>query len=273
MPDQPTDLPPVARPPGTHAPLEAGEMVLLRDRKGRRHLVTLEDGGEWHSHAGILAHDDLIGGPEGRALRTTGNMELVVLRPTRDDYVLKMKRGAQVIYPKDLGAILMVGDIFPGARVFESGLGSGALSMALLRAGASVLGYEIRADFLARARSNVARFAGSEAFDRYDTHERDAYAGIDASGLDRVLLDLPEPWQVVPHAAQALAPGGILVAYTPSVVQVVTLRSALDAAGFQMAETLEVLHRAWHVEHPAVRPVHRMQGHTGFLTHARLAID
>ncbi len=251
--------------------LRAGDQVLFVDNKGRRYLVELAVGGEFHTHAGPVAHDEVIGAPAGCEVRSLKGARYRVWRPSFADIVLSMPRGAQVIYPKDLGAILMVGDIFPGARVFESGLGSGALSMALLRAGASILGYELRADFLARARSNVTRFAGPAALERYDTHERDAYAGIDASGLDRVLLDLPEPWQVVPHAAQALSPGGILVAYTPSIVQVVTLRAALDAAGFQMAETLEVLHRAWHVEHPAVRPVHRMQGHTGFLTHARLA--
>jgi len=253
--------------------LRPGDEVLFIDARGRRYLVELANGKEFHTHAGPVPHDDVIGRSEGSEVRSVKGARYRVWRPTLGDVVLSMPRGAQVIYPKDLGAILMLGDIFPGARVFESGLGSGALSMALLRAGASVLGYELRADFLARARSNVARFAGDDALARYDTHERDAYEGIDATGLDRVLLDLPEPWQVVPHAAGALAPGGILVAYTPSVVQVVTLRDALESAGFLVAETLEVLHRSWHVEHPAVRPMHRMQGHTGFLTHARLAAD
>lgn len=253
--------------------LRAGEHTLFVDSKGRRYLVELSAGGEFHTHSGPVAHDDVIGRPAGSEVRSLKGGRYQVWRPTLGDIVLSMPRGAQVIYPKDLGAILSVGDIFPGARVFESGLGSGALSMTLLRAGAHVLGYEIRPDFLARARTNVGRYAGEEALDRYDTHERDAYAGIDATGLDRVVLDLPEPWQVVPHAASALAPGGILVAYTPSIVQVVTLRAALDAGGFAMAETIEVLHRGWHVEHPAVRPVHRMQGHTGFLTHARRAPD
>lgn len=247
-----------------------GDHVLFVDGKSRRYLVQLVSGGEFHTHAGPVSHDEVIGRPPGCEVRSVKGARYRVWPPTLADIVLSMPRGAQVIYPKDLGAILMLADVFPGARVFESGLGSGALSMTLLRAGAEVLGYEIRADFLARARANVGRYAGEEALGRYDTHERSAYDGIDATGLDRVVLDLPEPWQVVPHAAGALAPGGILVAYTPSVVQVVTLRNALDAAGFLVAESLEVLHRAWHVEHPAVRPAHRMQGHTGFLTHARL---
>lgn len=252
--------------------LQAGDQVLFVDSRGRRYLVQLGAGGEFHTHAGPVSHDEVIGQPEGTEVRSLKGGRYRVWRPTLADVVLAMPRGAQVIYPKDLGAILMLADIRPGDRVFESGLGSGALSMALLRAGAEVLGYELRADFLARARANVERFAGAEALGRYDTYERDAYDGIDATGLDRVVLDLPEPWQVVPHAAGALVPGGILVAYTPSIVQVVTLRAALEASGFRMAETLEVLHRAWHVEHPAVRPVHRMQGHTGFLTHARFAV-
>jgi tRNA (adenine57-N1/adenine58-N1)-methyltransferase len=165
----------------------------------------------------------------------------------------------------------MHADIFAGARVFESGLGSGALSMALLRAGAIITGYELRPDFHARARRNVERFLGADALDRYLTHERSSYEGIDERGLDRVVLDLPEPWQVVPHAAQALRPGGLILSYSPSVVQVVTVHAALVEHGFAMIDTVEVIQRAWHVEDPAVRPVHRMQGHTGFLTVARLA--
>lgn len=251
-------------------PLAAGETVLLVDTRKRRYLVVLACGGEFHTHTGPLAHDALIGADEGSVVTSVRGAKYVVWRPTLADYVLEMPRGAQVIYPKDLGPILMQADIFAGARVFESGLGSGALSMALLRAGAHITGYEIRADFLARARRNVETYLGAQVLDRYVTEERSAYEGIDATGLDRVVLDIPEPWQVVPHAAGALAPGGILVAYTPSIMQVVTVRAALDEAGFKLAETVEILQRAWHVEDPAVRPVHRMQGHTGFLTSARL---
>jgi tRNA (adenine57-N1/adenine58-N1)-methyltransferase len=194
---------------------------------------------------------------------------MTAFRPTLDDFVLKMPRGAQVIYPKDLGPILMLADIHPGVRVLESGVGSGALSMTLLRAGAVVTGYEIRDDFANRARSNVEGFLGPEATARYRVELRDCYEGIDETELDRVVLDLPEPWQVVKHAEQALRPGGILVAYTPSIIQVSQLRERLATANFAMAGTLEVLHRTWHVEGQAVRPDHRMVAHTGFLTHAR----
>jgi tRNA (adenine57-N1/adenine58-N1)-methyltransferase len=248
----------------------AGEQVLLIDTKKRRYLLILEPGKEFHSHSGVVAHDDVIGSDEGTAFRSTRGMVYTAIRPTLADFVFKMPRGAQVIYPKDLGAILLLADIFPGARVLESGLGSGALSMAMLRAGADIVGYELREDFAARAQKNVAAFLGPDALQRYQVELRDCYEGIDESGLDRVVLDLPEPWQVVKHAARALHPGGILVAYTPQITQAVQLREALAASAFGMAETIEVLHRAWHIEGQSVRPDHRMVAHTGFLTHARL---
>jgi tRNA (adenine57-N1/adenine58-N1)-methyltransferase len=252
-------------------PFVAGERVLLLDSKRRRHLVILAEGGEFHSHAGVLRHEDLIGADEGVTVRTSMGARLVALRPTLADYVLEMPRGAQVIYPKDLGPILVLADIFPGARVLESGVGSGALTMTLLRAvgpGGHVLGYEIRDDFAARARRNVEAFLGSAV--PLDVEVRDVYEGIDATGLDRVVLDLPEPWRVVPHAEKALVPGGILLAYLPSILQVARLREALDDSPFGMAQTLEVLQRTWHVDGQSVRPDHRMVAHTGFLTVARL---
>jgi len=251
------------------AELRAGERVLLVDHKKRRYLVTLAAGGEFHSHAGVVPHDAIIGEPEGISLRATRGGSYTVIRPTLAEFVLKMPRGAQVIYPKDLGPILMLADIYPGARVLESGVGSGALSMAMVRAGADVVGYELREDFAARARGNVESFLGEGATARYRVELRDCYEGIDETDLDRIVLDLPEPWNVVPHAEKALRAGGILVAYTPSIVQATQLREALDEHQFQFAETLEVLHRTWHIEGAAVRPDHRMVAHTGFLTHAR----
>ena len=254
----------------TAGPFEAGEPVLLIDRKSRRYLVDLATGREFHTHTGVIAHDDVIGAPEGTRLKSSRGAAFLALRPTLADAVLKMPRGAQVIYPKDTGAILMLADIFPGGRVLEAGVGSGALSMALLRAGAVVSGYERREDFCARARANVERFCGAEALERYRTEIRDVYEGIDETDLDRVVLDLPEPWQVVPHAALALRTGGILLAYVPSIVQVQRLRRALDDSPFDLHDTVEVLHRGWHVEGDAVRPNHRMVAHTGFLTVSRL---
>jgi tRNA (adenine57-N1/adenine58-N1)-methyltransferase len=181
-----------------------------------------------------------------------------------------MPRGAQVIYPKDLGPLLMLADITPGVRVLESRVGSGALSMAMLRAGAEIIGYELREEFAARAEANVARFLGDEALGHYRVELRDCYEGIDEVSLDRVVLDLPEPWQVVPHAVEALRPGGILVSYSPSIVQVMQLRDAVEkSSAFVMVDTIEVLNRGWHIEGHAVRPDHRMVAHTGFLTSAR----
>ena len=251
-------------------PLTAGERVLLLDSKGRRYLVGLTPGGEFHTHSGPVPHDDIIGRDEGLVVRSTRGGRYTVVRPTLAEVVLKMPRGAQVIYPKDLGPILVLADIFPGARVLESGLGSGALSMTLLRAGADITGYEIREDFADRARANVAGFLGEESLGRYAIEVRDVYEGIDAADLDRVVLDLPEPWRVVPHARSALHTGGILLAYLPTILQVVTLREALERAGFGMIDTVEVLQRSWHIEGQAVRPDHRMVAHTGFLTTGRL---
>jgi tRNA (adenine57-N1/adenine58-N1)-methyltransferase len=245
-----------------------GDLVLLVDHKDRRYLVTLREGGEFHSHAGITPHDDIIGRPEGAVVRSGTGARYLALRPTLADFVLAMPRGAQVIYPKDLGPLLLLADIFPGARVLEAGVGSGALSMALLRAGADVVAYELRPDFAATARRNVERFLGSGQ--PYRVEQRDVYEGIEETGLDRIVLDLPEPWRVVKHAPLALRPGGILASYLPSVVQVAQLREALDAGPFGLARTVEVLERSWHVRGQSVRPDHRMVAHTGFLTAARL---
>jgi tRNA (adenine57-N1/adenine58-N1)-methyltransferase len=251
-------------------PFRAGEQVLLIDTKKRRYLLVLEAGKEFHSHSGVVGHDAVIGATEGTSFRSSHGMHYTAIRPTLADFVFKMPRGAQVIYPKDLGAILLLADIFPGARVLESGVGSGALSMTMLRAGADIVGYELRDDFASRAQKNVAAFLGNEVLDRYRVEQRDCYAGIDETNLDRVVLDLPEPWQVVKHAERALHPGGLLVAYTPQITQAVQLRESLAGTSFGMAETIEVLHRGWHIEGQSVRPDHRMVAHTGFLTHARL---
>lgn len=265
--------------------------------------MTLVEGGRFHTHAGYIEHDSVIGRPGATEVRSATGARFVVVRPTLADTVVAMPRGAQVIYPKDLAAILMAADIFAGASVLEAGVGSGALSMALVRAGARVVGYELRADFAARARANVAAFvaedagaggrragrsgpegywpgesrAGGEApapdqVPAYRVEERDVYEGIEERGLDRVVLDLPEPWRVLTHAAVALVAGGILVAYVPGILQVSALREAMAAHGspWGLTETFEVLHRSWHVEGRSVRPDHRMVAHTGFLTAARL---
>ncbi|HEY1828179.1 MAG TPA: tRNA (adenine-N1)-methyltransferase [Acidimicrobiales bacterium] len=249
--------------------LEAGERVLLVDPKERRYLLTLVEGATFHTHAGIIAHDDIIGGDEGRTITGSTGRLFLVLRPTLSDIVLKMPRGAQVIYPKDLGAILIAADIWPGQRVLEAGVGSGALSMTLLRAGASVVGYELREDFAERAQANVAAAIGADA--PYRVEIRDVTQGIDEVDLDRILLDMPEPHEVIPGAVAALRPGGILLTYLPTINQTALLRRVLDdpSVPFGMSETQEIIRRTWHVEERSVRPDHRMVGHTGFLTTAR----
>ena len=247
-----------------------GSLVLLVDRKHRRYLVRLIEGGSFHSHAGFIAHADIVGQRDGFVARSTLSAAYIAVTPTLSDFIFEMPRGAQVIYPKDIGAILVQADIHPGARVLEAGVGSGALSMAMLRAGAEIVGYEVREDFATKARANVGSFLGEEALTRYRVELRDVYEGIDERDLDRVVLDLPEPWSVVKHAEGALRVGGIFFAYVPSTVQVARLREALDDSAFAMVQTNEVLQRGWYVKGAAVRPDHRMVGHTGFLTTARL---
>ena len=250
--------------------LQYGERAILLDTKKRRYLVTLAEGGEFHSHAGFVPHDSIAGQAEGAVVSSTKGAEYTVLRPTLEDYVVEMPRGAQVIYPKDLAPICMLADVGPGMRVFESGVGSGALSMTMIRWGASIVGYELREDFANRARANVREFLGEAALDRYDVKIADSYAGIDPGDgpVDRAVLDLPEPWQVVPHVETALRPGGVLVAYTPSITQAAQTRDQLKGRWID-ARTLEVIHRGWHIDGQAVRPDHRMVAHTGFLTVAR----
>lgn len=272
--------------------LQSGETVLMVDSRQRRYLVTLRSGGEFHTHAGVVPHNQIIGSPEGSEFRSASGARFVAVRPTLADHVLKMPRGAQVIYPKDLGAIWMLADVRAGMAVFETGVGSGALSATLLRSGAFVTGYELREDFAERAVQNVESIAGAEALDRYDVQLRDAYESVDpprsnpalgnagtgaAGGLssserryDRAVLDIPEPWRVAVHLPERLRRGGILVAYNPSVTQVQQLRRTLDDGPWALIETIEVMHRSWHVKGASVRPDHRMVAHTGFLTHARL---
>ncbi len=258
--------------PGTDAPLAAGELVVFRDRKKRRYLVELTAGTQWHSHSGMLEHNAVIGQPEGTTARTVKNMEIVVMRPTREDYVLKMKRGAQVIYPKDQAAILAAADVRAGCTVIEAGAGSGALTLALLDAvgpDGTVISVERRDDHLVHARRNVERFHGGHP-ENWDVRVGDVADVLPDVKVHRVIFDLLEPWLHVDGAAQALSPGGIVLAYTPSVPQVMNFHEALKAHGcFTPAQTNETLVRGWDVDGLAVRPAHRMVAHTAFLTVSR----
>jgi tRNA (adenine57-N1/adenine58-N1)-methyltransferase len=254
--------------------LEAGERVLLIDSRGRRYLVTLATGREFHSHLGGVPHDDIIGSPAGSYVRTTQGSKLVVFRPTLADFVLKMKRGAQVVYPKDIGLILVYADVFPGAVVVEAGAGSGSLTLALARAvgeNGSVISYEIREDHRDQAIENVeAWHAGSGAKpENVEIRLGDLFEGIPETGVDRMILDLPEPWRAIGPATDSLAPGGIMCAYLPTVPQVSRTVETMRAGGFGLIDTFEGLVRTWNIDGQSVRPDHRMVAHTGFIVTGR----
>lgn len=233
--------------------------------------MLLQRGQSFHCHRGIVSHDALIGQPEGTTVRTNTGATLVAVRPTLGEFVLKMKRGAQVVYPKDIAMILMHGDIFPGARVVEAGAGSGALTLGLLRAvgpEGRVTTYELREDFAAVARANVEAYAGKA--ENLEIRIGDVYEDIAETDVDRIVLDLPEPWRVLGPASSALRPGGIFVSYLPTILQVSQLVEALRAdPAWAMIHPFEALVRGWHVDGRSVRPDHRMVAHTGFITTAR----
>jgi tRNA (adenine57-N1/adenine58-N1)-methyltransferase catalytic subunit len=251
-------------------PFEPGERIMLVDARERRYLLVLQQGGSWHSHGGAVWHDQLIGQLEGTEVRSATGMLFQAFRPRMADFVLKMPRGAQVVYPKDSGAILVHADIYPGARVVEAGTGSGALTIAICRAAGPdgyVVSYEIRPEFLSTATRNIESFFGKLP-DALELREGDVRR-LRGETYDRAILDLPEPWTALRAVGGALEPGGILATYLPTTGQVQQLVLALSEGGFAHVETFEVLHRSWHVTERSVRPDHRMIAHTGFITVAR----
>lgn len=277
---EPTAPEPTAPEPtaarGRRGPLRDGERVLLTDPKGRRHLVTLQAGREWHSHRGGLALDDLIGSPEGVVVEAGSGTSYLVVRPLLTDTVTKMGRAATVMYPKDLGAVVVAADVFPGATVVEAGAGSGSLTCALLRAVGDegrVVSFEVRDDHAAVARRNVEAFFGGE-HPAWSLHIADLAEGlpgqVDDGTVDRVVLDMLAPWDVLDAVSAALAPGGVLVVYVTTTTQLSRVVEELRAHGtFTEPSAGETLERGWHVEGLAVRPQHRMNGHTGFLVTTR----
>ena len=245
----------------------------LTDPKGRRYTVLLEPGGQYYTHRGALSHDALIGQPEGSVVSSTSGTPYLAFRPLLADYVLSMPRGAQVVYPKDAAQILMWGDIFPGARVLEAGAGSGALTCSLLQAvgpQGRVLSYEIRADHAEHAERNVRLFFGDSphnwSLKVADLHTHDG----EAEPVDRAVLDMLAPWEQLDTVAKALIPGGVLVGYVATTTQLSRLVEDLrEQQCWTEPQAWECLVRPWHVVGLAVRPDHRMQGHTAFLVSAR----
>jgi tRNA (adenine57-N1/adenine58-N1)-methyltransferase catalytic subunit len=255
-----------------HGPFVAGDLVQLTDNKGRMHTIELVPGKDFHTHRGVIAHDDLIGRPEGSVVSSVGGTAYVAFRPLLSDYVLSMPRGATVVYPKDAAQIIALADVFPGARVVEAGAGSGALSCSLLRAVGDdglVSSYEMRDDFAAVAQRNVARFFG-EAPPTWRLTVGDVVEKCTDTDMDRVILDLLAPWDVLETAATALTAGGVLCVYVATTTQLSKVVEAVrEHGGFTEPTSWESMVRGWHVEGLAVRPAHRMIGHTGFLMTAR----
>ncbi len=260
-------------PPTVPGAFVAGDRVQLTDPKGRLHTVVLTPGKQFHTHRGAIAHDDLIGAPEGSVVHSTANTGYLAFRPLLADFVLSMPRGAQVIYPKDAAQIVGNGDIGPGMRVLEAGAGSGALTCSLLRAVGEhgrVTSYERREDFADVARGNVSAFFGGAVPGTWDLRLGDLADHPAEEVVDRVVLDMLEPWAVLPTVAAALRPGGVLVGYVATVTQLSTYVEALRAQGvWTEPYAWESLVRPWHAVGLAVRPEHRMVAHTAFLVTAR----
>lgn len=247
-----------------------GDRVQLTDAKGRKYTVILEAGATYHTHRGGLLHDDLIGKPEGSLVQSVVGTAYLALRPLLTDYVLSMPRGAAVIYPKDSAQIIAWGDIFPGARVLEAGAGSGALTCSLLRAigpAGSLISYEVRDDHLEHAERNVQRFFGGHPTNWTLTL---GDAAEHRGEVDRVVLDMAQPWEMLPMLADNLVPGGVLTVYVASTTQLSRMAEAIrEDTGYTEPDAWETLHRPWHLVGAAVRPEHRMVGHTAFLLTAR----
>jgi tRNA (adenine57-N1/adenine58-N1)-methyltransferase catalytic subunit len=254
---------------------EDGEQALLIDQRGKRHLIILRKGETFHSDRGWILHDTIIGQPDGSWMRSSKGMRYLALRPTLSEYVLDMPRGAQVIYPKDLAIVMFWADIFPGARVLEAGMGSGALTLALLRAvgpEGKVVSYEQREDFCRRALANIHLRMGDVT--NLAVRLRPVEEGLaEEEPVDRAVFDLPEPWRLVDPVARVLRSGGIFLSYVPTIIQSQQLSEALRRhPGYALVETFETLLRPWNIDGMSVRPFHRMVAHTGFLTVARRVV-
>jgi tRNA (adenine57-N1/adenine58-N1)-methyltransferase len=261
--------------------VKEGELVHLIDKKGKRYLILLKAGSSFSFTRGTISHDDIMGLDEGSVIKSSLGEKLVVVRPILAEYISKMRKGSQIIYPKDIAAILMFADISPGAKVLEAGTGSGALTMALLRAvgkDGKVVSYERRKDFSEIARENIETFfgrvgsAGREGSGTLVLKDEDVYEGIEEKELDRIILDLSEPWRVLKHVEKSLRDGGILLCYNPTVLQIYKLSRRLELKYekiFRVMGIYEVSLRGWEIKGRSMRPEHRMIAHTGFIFVAR----
>ena len=249
-----------------------GDRVQLTDAKGKLYSITLAQGSEWHTHKGMLKHDEIVGLPEGSIVATNQDLKFQAFRPLLADYVLSMPRGATIVYPKDAAMILGVADIKPGIRVLEAGVGSGALSISLLRAigEEGVLhSVEIREDFAEISEKNVSSYFGGKPTNWKLTIGALQDQTFEAD-FDRVVLDMLSPWECLEVASKALVPGGVFMAYVATTTQLSKIAEAIkDSGNFTEPESSETIVRGWHHEGLAVRPQHRMIGHTGFLIFAR----
>jgi tRNA (adenine57-N1/adenine58-N1)-methyltransferase len=253
-------------------PIAEGECIILLDpADDKEFLFRMRAKGHINLHKGKILHTEIIGNPEGAVVHTSRGDPFLVFRPTLFQFIMHMKRDTSIIYPKDLALILLYADIRPGCTCLEAGIGSGSLTLALLRAvgpEGKVISYEKRPEFIQRAQKNIQLFMGD--LPNLEIKQRDIYEGIEEEGLDRIILDIPEPWRIVQDVAESLLPGGVFVGYLPTIIQVKSLVDALqEEKRFTSIEVFESLFRNWHIEGLSVRPAHRMVGHTGFLTLAR----
>ena len=251
--------------------LNFGQAVILIDKRRRETYTVLQEGKVLNLNGNVIKHDELVGLTSGERIESAKGSPFKVFKATLQQHILNMNRFATIIYPKDIGTILMQGDIGPGMKIVEGGLGSGALAMSILRAIGSeghLTTYEIKQEAINCSKRNIEVFLGS--VDHHMIVQRDIYEGIVEREIDRIVLDVPEPWHVVPHAADALVDGGIFVAYVPTVLQVHEVIKALRAhPAMYTTWSLEILERPWYVTEESIRPDHRMTGHTGFLVFSR----
>jgi len=251
--------------------IKEGNDVLLYLDKRRSYLVKAERGKELHTHKGFINLSDLLGREFGTRIRSSKEVEFIAFRPTIRDYIFKISRRTQIIYPKDIALIIFFSGVGPGSQVVEGGTGAGALAAALanyVRPSGRVYSYEIREEFIETAAKNLRRVS---MIKHVELKKGDLTRGIEEKNVDAVILDLATPWLVVPHAYEALKGSGVFVSFSPTIDQAVKTTEALLDNGFAGIETVESLLRGMRIERGRTRPETLMTGHTGYITFARKA--